>query len=89
MGKSTMSKWSKETLHRIMTLEPRPTQAILDDLFDIAQERPKATTLCLIPTKGELQYYLSRNYSTVNISKLTNKPVLNRHNSIPHYFREE
>ena len=90
MAKSVMSNWSKEKLHRIVTLEPRPAQAILDDLLDLAKERPTATTLALIPTKRELQYYLSKNYSKVYISNLTNKPTKqNRPTSTVHYFKEE
>ena len=72
-----------------MTTEPRPARTILDELFDLAKERPTATTLRLIPTKKELKYYLSKNYSTVSISNLTNKPVKNTTDSTVHYFREE
>lgn len=94
-----ISEWAKKGIDKVITSEPRPYRAILDDLFILKtieyHARPYKRAVsppsrCRdMPTKLQLQYYLAKNYSTVNISNLTNKPVKSYDNSTPHYFKEE
>ena len=94
MGKAAITTWAKRSIDRVMTSEPRPYRAKLDDLFLLSKKQltyrnRSASRSYDMPTKRQLEYYLSKNYSTIFISKATNKPIKTRNTATPHYYREE
>ena len=94
MGKAAITKWAKKSIDKVITSEPRPYQAILDDLIllsktQLTYRKRSASRSYDMPTKLQLQYYLAKNYSTIFISKATNKPVNSKKAATPHYYRED
>ena len=39
MGKAAITTWAKRSIDRVMTSEPRPYRAILDDLFLLSKKQ--------------------------------------------------
>ncbi len=83
-----ISIYARQLVDEIVTTEPKSINVILDEMISIAKETNR-TLANTIPTRSELTKYLSRNYSSVMISNLSNKPITSNKDSTIHYFKQE
>ena len=91
-----MNKRSKQLVEEVIDETPRSTNEILDLMYDKVEEKRKTKSgpnkrpgsgRNLIPTRRELQRYLSKNYNKIRVSKITGKEVSGTTNSESRYFR--
>tara|TARA_X000001382_G_scaffold67844_1_gene47116 strand:- start:706 stop:1014 length:309 start_codon:yes stop_codon:yes gene_type:complete len=99
MGGKKISSYAKEWIDKAITHEPKPVSKIIDDIYSLMDihnrtmrksDKGYRTGRHIIPTKTELQAYLSKNYESVTIKNNYN-PVLalHYHSKVRHYFRKE
>ena len=82
LKRQTISIYSRKIINEVMDETPRSVNEILDLIFDKVEERRKikgrgkggmgANT---IPTRNELIKYLSLNYNSILVDKITGKEI--------------
>ena len=95
---------NKDLVESVMTTTPKSINMILDDIYKEIEKRNKHGTRLRptghkkkkeyssgkgIPTRKQLEKYLSINYSKILLSNATKKPVKTRHKATAHYYKEE
>lgn len=84
-----MSLKARKLVDIVMSKTPKTVDTIMDEMFDEIEKNKKAFTTKMIPTIGELSFYLSNNYSKVYIDGISGKPQKNKNKfGVLHYFKE-
>jgi len=91
--KSVLTKFGIELVESAITTTPKNINVILEDMYAEIDRRnansSEHRTGSQIPTRKELENYLSRNYSKVYLSNATKKTVKTHRNATAHYYKEE
>ena len=81
--KTKMTDRGKKLVDSVITTTPKSINTILDDMYSELEKKKgkrrheiSLTGSNTIPTRRELASYLSSNYSTIYISKKTERPAI-------------
>ena len=88
LKRQTISIYAQRLANEIIDETPRSINEILDLMYDkIKETRKNKAGAKKIPTRQELIKYLSDNYNSIRVSKITGKEVSGTTNGETRYFR--
>mgnify|MGYP005986972159 CR=1 FL=1 len=83
----------RKLVESVMTTTPKSINTILADIFKeidkVNKNNEEYRSGFDVPTRKQLEKYLSINYSKILLSNATKKPVKTRHKATAHYYKEE